>query len=238
MERSMDWIKWHEQYNDPDSALSRRLGAVRKRIAEALDRAPSGPIRVASMCAGDTCTALRLVQCRCGRDPPFGVGVLPTHPRGGDVSGRLVELNPQLVERARAQAPATIEVLCGDAGNSAAYEGAAPVDLLLCCGVFGNITDEDIQRTIGSWPRLCAPGATILWTRGAFDVDRRDTDRRKVVRRWVREAGFEELSFDGLNEKYGVGAAKMMRASEPYRRDVQFFRFVTKKQGKYRVPDS
>ena len=217
----MDWMKWHEKYDDLDSSLSRRLIVVRQRIAEALDRAAAGPIWVASMCAGD------------GRDI---LGVLKGHPRAGDVSGRLVELNPQLAERARALAPASIEVVCGDAGNSDAYEGAVPVNLLLCCGVFGNITEEDIQNTIASWPMLCAPGATILWTRGSSepdrrDTDRRDTDRREVVRQWVRLAGFEELSFDGANEKYGVGAAKMIRASEPYRRGVPFFRFVPEKTG-------
>lgn len=208
----MDWMKWHENYDDPDSALSRRLAAVRKRIAEVLDRSPAGPIRVASMCAGD------------GRDI---LGVLPSHPRAGDVSGRLVELDQRLAERARALAPSTLEIVCDDAGNSDAYEGVVPVNLLLCCGVFGNITDEDIQNTIASWPMLCAPGATILWTRGASEPD-----RREEVRRWVRGAGFEELSFDGANDKYGVGVAKMIRASEPYQRGVLFFRFVPEKKGK------
>lgn len=213
----MDWMKWHEKYDDPDASLSRRLAAVRMRIAEALDRSPAGAIRVASVCAGD------------GRDI---LGVLQSHPRAGDVSGRLVELDPRLAERARALAPSTLEIVCGDAGNSDAYESAVPVNLLLCCGVFGNISDEDIQNTIAFWPMLCAPGATILWTRGASEPDRRDTDRREVVRRWVRLAGFEELSFDGANEKYGVGAAKMIRAGQPYQRGVQFFRFVPEKKGK------
>jgi hypothetical protein len=205
----MDWIEWHDNYSDPDSSLSQRLTVVRRRIAEALDRSPAGPIRVVSMCAGD------------GRDL---LSVLQSHPRAGDASGRLVELNPQLAERARAAAPATIEVVCADAGNSDAYEGAVPAGLLLSCGVFGNITDEDIQNTINSWPMLCAPGATVIWTRGAFELD-----LRPQVRQWVRAAGFEELSFDGVNEKYGVGVAKMVRAGEPYRRGVYFFRFVPEK---------
>jgi hypothetical protein len=212
MVKTMDWIQWHEKYDEPDSTISRRLVVVCKRIAEALDRAPVGPIRVASMCAGD------------GRDL---LGVLQSHPRAGDVSGRLVELNPQLAERARALAPASIEVVCGDAGNSDAYEGAVPVDVLLCCGVFGNITDKDIQRTITAWPMLCAPGATVLWTRGASKPD-----RREEIRQWVNMAGFEELSFDGVNETYGVGVAKLMRAGEPYQRGVHFFRFVPEKQEK------
>jgi hypothetical protein len=208
----MDWTHWHEDYDHPDSALARRLEVVRKRIAEALDRAPAGQIRVVSMCAGE------------GRDL---LPVLQNHPRAPHVSGRLVELDPRLVDRARASAPAAIEVVCGDAGTSDAYEGAVPVDLLLCCGVFGNITEADIQNTINYWSMLCAPAATILWTRGAFRHD-----IRPQIRRWVKSAGFEELSFDGENEPYGVGAARMVRASQPYRRGVHFFNFVPERQGK------
>lgn len=206
----MDWIHWHEDYNDPDSALSRRLQVVRTRIAEALDRFPAGPIRVASMCAGD------------GRDL---LAVLPNHPRAGDVTGRLVELDPRLVERARAVAPAAIEIVCGDAGRSDAYEGAVPVDLLLCCGVFGNITEADIQNTIDGWSMLCAPAATVMWTRGAFQHD-----IRPQIRAWVRQAGFEELSFDGADDRYGVGVAKMSRASQPYRKGVPFFSFIPERR--------
>jgi len=207
-----DWVQWHENYADPASVYSQRLLAVRKRIAEALDRSPAGPIRVVSMCAGD------------GRDL---LGVLQSHPRAGDVSGRLVELDPQLAQRARASAPSTIEVVCADAGNSDSYDGAVPVNLLLCCGVFGNIAESDIRNTIDSWPMLCAPEATVIWTRGEFELD-----LRPQVRQWVRLAGFEELSFDGVNEKYGVGVARMVRESKPYRIGVHFFSFVPEKKRK------
>ncbi len=207
-----DWMQWHEGYHDPDSALSRRLEVVQMRIAEALDRSPAGSIRVASMCAGE------------GRDL---LPVLQTHPRARDVTGRLVELDPRLAERARDSAPASLEVICTDAGTSDAYEGAVPVNLLLCCGVFGNITEADIQNTIEYWSMLCAPAATVIWTRGS-----REPDLRSQVRQWVRIAGFEELSFDGAPEKYGVGVARMLRASQPYRRGVHFFSFVPEKQGK------
>lgn len=208
----MDWVHWHDDYDNPDSPLSRRLGVVRMRIAEALDRAPAGPIRVVSMCAGE------------GRDL---LPVLAAHPRGSDVSGRLVELDSRLVERARLSAPASIEVVCGDAGASDAYEDAVPVDLLLCCGVFGNITEADIRNTIDHWSMLCAPSATVLWTRGAFEHD-----IRPQIRQWVQLAGFEELSFDGANERYGVGAARMARLSQPYRRGIYFFSFVPERRGK------
>ena len=161
------------------------------------------------MCAGD------------GRDL---LGVLQTHPRGRCV-GAARRAGSRLAERARASAPATIEVLCSDAGNSDAYEGIAPVNLLLCCGVFGNITDADIQNTIGSWSMLCASEATVIWTRHT-----REPDLTPQIRQWVRRTGFEELSFDAGNEKYGIGVAKMVRAGKPYRKGVHFFSFIPEKR--------
>ena len=205
----INWVQWHENYTDLNSSQAQRLAVVRKRIAEALARCPAGAIRFASICAGD------------GRDI---LGVLQTHPRGRDVSGRLVELDPRLVERARLSAPARMEVICGDAGNSDAYEGAIPVNLLLCCGVFGNINETDIQNTIDAWSMLCAPEATVIWTRGAFEPD-----LRNQIREWIKLAGFEELSFD-TNGKYGVGVAKMIREKKPYQRGIRFFSFVPEKE--------
>ena len=71
--------------------LARRLATVQGMIGAALDSAPPGPISLISLCAGD------------GRDV---LGVLPGHPRCADVRGRLVELDPELAERARERAAA------------------------------------------------------------------------------------------------------------------------------------
>ncbi len=204
-----DWLTWHEQYDDPGSSLSHRLDVVRRFIDKALTEMPAGPIRVVSMCAGD------------GRDL---LNVLASHPRRENVSGRLVELNPQLAEQARAAAPPGIEVLRGDAGLSDSYAGAAPADLLLACGIFGNVSQDDIRITIESWPMLCARNATVLWTRGDFEPDLRPT-----VRRWVEQAGFEEVAFEGAPEKYGVGMARMTRDPIPWRADAHFFQFLPEK---------
>lgn len=82
-----DWYAWHDQYTDPASPLSRRLAEVRTHVGAALDAARPGPLRAVSLCAGQ------------GRDL---IPVLATHPRGGDVTARLVELDPRNVEVARA----------------------------------------------------------------------------------------------------------------------------------------
>ncbi|MGO9873948.1 MAG: SAM-dependent methyltransferase, partial [Acidimicrobiia bacterium] len=68
------------------------------------------------------------------------------HPRAGDVRGRLVELDPRNCDVARAAAPAGVEVDAADASDTNAYRGAVPAELVLACGVFGNISDSHIQR--------------------------------------------------------------------------------------------
>jgi hypothetical protein len=73
-----DWQLWHTPYDDRTSALSARLSVVQEQLSRALDRAPSGPLRLLSLCSGQ------------GRDV---LPVLAQHPRGRDVTGRLVELD-------------------------------------------------------------------------------------------------------------------------------------------------
>jgi len=200
------WLKWHERYDDPDSSLARRLGVVQREISNFLDGAQPGPIRVVAMCAGD------------GRDL---LGVLKRHVRARDVSGRLVELDPRLVERARCSAPVGLEVIQADAGISDVYEGACPADLVMTCGVFGHVSDEDIRTTIGSWRFLLARGGTVIWTRGALS----GIDLRPLVRVWIQEAGFHEVAFHGEPSRHGVGVAKLAVEPEPFRRGVAMFRF-------------
>src|SRR5258708_19145008 len=145
-----DWHDWHTAYDQPDNPLTRRLAIVQECIRDTLDAAPPGPVRVVSMCAGE------------GRDL---LGVLTDHPRRADVRGRLVELDPDLAATARSHAPAGVEVLCADAGRTSSYAGAGPADLVLVCGVFGNITDADMMHTIDLLPTLGAEGATVIRTR-------------------------------------------------------------------------
>ncbi len=201
-----DWLSWHEGYDRPGSSLTRRLGVVRRYIKEALSQSPAGPILAISMCAGD------------GRDL---LGVLSGHPRGGDVAGRLVELDPQLAHRARASAPASIEVVIADAGASDSYVGVTPADLVLACGIFGNVSERDIRNTIESWVMLCRKGGHVIWTRGASEPDLRDT-----IPGWVVSTGFEEIAFDGHPEKHGVGMARMARDSLPLREGLRIFEFL------------
>jgi hypothetical protein len=203
-----DWFAWHSPYGDPDSWLSRRLAAVQARLAEALDGCRPGRIQVISMCAGQ------------GRDI---LGVLARHPRAGDVAARLVEADPRNADLARqAAAPfGGVEVAEGDAGCTDAYAGVVPADIVLACGVFGNLTDGDIQQTVAALPSLCAPGAVVIWTR-----HRAEPDITPRLRDWFRAAGFAEEAFGVSGDGFmAVGAHRLTGQVLPFRAGQHLFRF-------------
>jgi hypothetical protein len=201
-----DWAAWHDDYDSPESELSRRLAIVQGRIRDALDAQPPGPVRILSMCAGQ------------GRDL---IGVLDGHPRRDDVRARLVELDPRNVAVAKETAPAGVEVVAGDAALTAAYDGLVPVDIALVCGVFGNVSDDDIRHTVRQLPMLCRPGATVVWTRHV-----EPPDLTPAIRGWFAESGFEEVAFDTeTGAWFGVGTHRFAGEPQPYRPDVRLFKF-------------
>jgi hypothetical protein len=202
-----DWHEWHRAYDRLASPLAQRLEFVQQCIRDAFDVTPPGPIQLVSMCAGQ------------GRDV---LGVLADHPRAGDVHGRLVELDPDLALIALEAAPVRIDVLVADAGMSTAYEDAVPADVVLVCGVFGNITDSDIQRTVSSLPMLCAPGAHVVWTR-----HRREPDLTRKAREWFAAAGFDEVAWIAPGDSvFGIGLHRFAGQPAPFRPHVRLFEFV------------
>ena len=195
----MDWQAWHRQYDDPASPHSRRLAIVQALLNDALLARPAGPIALTSACAGD------------GRDVR---GVLAEHPRAGDVTSVLVEKDPELAAVGGARV--------GDAGDLATYADIPPADVLLLCGVFGNVTDDDVRNTAHSASRLCNPGATVLWTR-----TRRAPDLTPALRIWLGEAGWSETAFvtGAPTAEWSVGAAVLTRDPLPYK-EMRLFTFV------------
>jgi len=206
-----DWVAWHEQYDDPASRLRVRLAQVQQHLAAALDRAPAGPVRLLSLCAGQ------------GRDV---LGVLPGHRRRDDVTAVLVEADPDNAGRARRDAAAAglsgVEVRAADASLVASFADALPADVLLLCGIFGNVRADEIERTVAAAPALCASGATVIWTR-----HRRPPDLTPQVRGWFTAAGFEELAFDapGTPTRTGVGVAVLRAAGGAVLPEGRLFEF-------------
>ena len=187
-------MAWHKAYDDPSSALSARLQMVQAQLAGAIDRAPPGRVRLVSLCAGQ------------GHDV---LGVLRDHPRRKDVSAVLVEANPDIAAAARERAAgaglAQVEVRHADAGRVASFADALPAGVLMLCGIFGNVSDPDIERTIAAAAAFCAPGGTVIWTR-----HRRPPDLTPQVRAWFTAAGFEEIMFGSpeTSPQIGVGAGQ------------------------------
>ena len=205
-----DWRAWHAAYDDPDSRLSRRLAVVQRFVADAIDARPPGPVRVLSMCAGE------------GRDI---VGVARASARRADIGGRLVELDPTLAGIARRAAAAAgldgLEVVCGDASTTDAYAGAVPADVVLACGIFGNVTAADVEQTVGHLPRLCAPGAWVVWTRHPRSPELIDD-----IRGWFEAAGFEHLGWQQEDGAFGVGCERLAGPPLPFEPGRRLFTFV------------
>ena len=200
-----DWPAWHRDYDDPASDLSQRRRSVQSRIAGWLDQRTDVELRVISACSGDGRDLLEVLADRPGD--------------AARVRARLVELDEELAERARWLAAHAglphVDVRRGDAGRTGSYQGAVPADLVLWCGVFGNLSDEDVRRTIATTRSLAAPGATVVWTRGRF----RSTDGDEPadrIRGWFADEGFEELDLDAPDDAtYRVGVHRLVAEPLP-----------------------
>lgn len=203
-----DWQAWHDDYDDPTSSLARRLAVVRRRLAEVLEQ---GSVRtVLSLCAGD------------GRDLVPVVAALPADRRPDIV---LCELDPTLADRARqrvAEAGLRASVVVGDAALVANWRSSVPVDLLMLCGIFGNVSDDDVRTTVRAAPAFLNPGGAVIWTRG----HREGVDVRPQIRSWFVEAGFEEVAFDAETVGYGVGVHRLRSAAAVVTAPERLFTFL------------
>jgi len=207
----MDWKTWHDKYDDPALPFAQRLQTVRERISAALDEAPAGALRAVSLCAGQ------------GRDL---IPVLAEHPRGRDVHARLVELDPDNADQARQAAAEAgldqVEVVTGDASLTDHYLDLVPANLVLVCGVYGNLRLADIENTVAACTALCATGGTVIWTRG------REPDRSVApqICAWYEQHGFEEVWLEDPEVQLCVGAHRHQGTPTPLEPGVSLFEFV------------
>jgi hypothetical protein len=183
-------------------------------LSDGLDSAPAGPIRLISLCAGEARDVL---------------GVLPTHPRRDDVTARLVEIDAGIAARARSRAAeaglTSVEVVTGDAALVSAYADVAPADVVLACGIFGNVDESDIRATIEGLRQLSRPGAIVLWTR-----HHKEPDLTPSIRNWFAEAGFDEIGFDIEDgHTFSVGSQRFRGPTPPLDPGLRLFEFLPHK---------
>jgi hypothetical protein len=176
---------------------------------------PGERIRIVSLCAGQ------------GRDV---IDVLATHPRSAEVEALLVELDPALVAFARRRAAEAgladrVRVEGGDASVCRSFARFVPADVVLLCGIFGNVSGEDIAATIRALPAACRRGANVVWTR-----HRRPPDATPAVRAQFAAAGFSEITFDAP-DGFVLAAGRHRLDGEPgafgpFDPDRRLFEFV------------
>jgi hypothetical protein len=208
------WVRWHRDYEDPGSNLSLRLRTVQRMVGQVLDTASpqGGPIQVISMCAGQ------------GRDV---IDVVSTHRRRADVSAILVELDPDLVAFARERASSAgvaehVLVEHGDASLCRLYSEHVPADLVLVCGVFGNVSASDIANTIQALPGFCRPGGHVIWTR-----HRRSPNATPSIRAEFAASGFGEIEFVAPDSTVmTVGHHRLDGPTAAFHPDRRLFDFV------------
>jgi 2-keto-3-deoxy-L-rhamnonate aldolase RhmA len=205
------WQQWHAAYADESSPLSHRLRLVRNHVGQWLDERPEQNLTVVSACAGQ------------GHDI---LGVLGGREDAHRVRATLLELDPVNAAAARAvverEGLPNVTVIEADAGRLSSYAGAVPADLVLMVGVFGNITDDDVHRTVSSLPQLCAAGATVIWTR-----TREAPDLTPTLRTWLHDTGFVEEAFhapDGVH--FTVGVHRLTAEPRPLDEAGLMFTFV------------
>lgn len=196
-----DWRQWHRYYDVPDSPLDQRANAVRHHLRRALAEAPDGAdgvVRMTVMCAGEGRDVLPVLAERDGSRP---------------VRATLFELDPVLAERARTTAAELrlpgVDVRLADAGTTSSYVDLPRAHVLLACGVFGNVSVDDVRRTVATLPALLAGDGIVIWTRGLANTDR---DHSLDIRADLAEHGFTEMSFEPTPDgEFRVGMNRLTR---------------------------
>ncbi len=211
MTHSKDWLEWHLPYQNPDSPLSRRLEIVQQQIRQLLPHEAKQPLSIISICAGQ------------GDDI---LGVLENYPTPAQIYARLVEIDDRNVKAARKRVESmglqNVHIKLGDAALVSAYAESVPADIVLACGVFGNIINEDIFHTIDTLPQLCKQGAAVIWTRS-----RRAPDITPQIRKYFNDHDFSELDFIAPEDvEFSVGVHRYAGSSEPLQVKDKMFTFI------------
>ena len=97
-----------------------------------------------------------------------------------------------------------------------------PADLVLLVGIFGNLSDGDVEQLIRATPQFCNRGATIIWTRHT-----RSPDLTPRIRGWFREAGFSQRAFTApADAVFSVGCGEYHGEPTPLVPGQRLFTFL------------
>jgi hypothetical protein len=205
------WTGWPARAYER-SGSQQRLAAVQVHLADCLDSAATGRVRVLSMCAGD------------GRDV---IGVLESHPRKRDAVAWLVEMDQKSVALGVGRATdaglaGTINFLRGDATDSATYRNVAPGDIVLVCGVWGHVPSDERASLVSSLAALCRPGGAVIWTRGV----RRGMERLHEIQAHFSGSCWQELRVSITpDQKWAVATYRYQGPSRALAIDQPIFHF-------------
>lgn len=188
-----DWYKWHQIYDSPNTSIRERLTVIGRHLHQVLDHAAPSP-RIISVCAGQ------------GRE------VLPAvaaHPRSASVEAHLLENDPRNAGHAKAEAArlglSGVRVHVVDAGLCASYAVLGRAHCIMLAGVFSNIRDDDVRRTIAWLPCMAVPGGVVIWTHhgGADGLTR--------IHRWFDEARYQPIALNRLPDATVVGGHRFQK---------------------------
>ncbi|MGD0284346.1 MAG: class I SAM-dependent methyltransferase [Candidatus Saccharimonadales bacterium] len=206
-----DWQEWHNHYNEPSSDLAKRLQIVQEQIDNCLPRDINEPYQIIDICAGD------------GRDL---IGVLSKYPNLLNIRSFLVEINDEIANQAKelinTEHIQNIQVVIADAANSSLYKNVIPADLILLCGVFGNISIEDVRYIIKNLSMFCKSGTKVIWTR-----NRRVPDVTPKIRELFTNNSLDELKFISTSDNtYAVGLNIFNGNTKPFNPELKLFTFI------------
>ena len=206
-----DWNLWHKHYDKTNSDLALRLRVVQEQINEILPEKLENNYQIIDICAGD------------GRDL---IPVLAKYPNSRLVNSFLVEIDKELSDKSKDLAThenvTNISFVASDASLSAVYIDDIPADLILLCGVFGNISDTDVEKTISNLSMFCKSGTKLIWTR-----NRREPDATPRIRKLLIDNDFSELVFIAPdNNTYAVGVNEFKGTPKPFDKLTKLFTFI------------
>jgi len=207
------WSDWPQRAYK-QRRYQQRLAAVQAHLFDCLNAAPAGQVRVISVCAGD------------GRDL---LGVLEIHQRRNDVAAWLIEQSAQSVNAGAARASAlgladAVNFLHADATLYATYQGIAPADIVLFCGVWGHVPAHERISVIRALACLCKPDGVVIWSRAIA----KGLERLEQIQSLFRAPPWERTALTSTPDKtWAIATHRYCGPAADLPSEGQIFRFST-----------